>query len=78
MACPGHTSALARSARQVDWATRLGARLAVVGLNRSFLGSDVVVMHSFGQLAVRACVATATDLVATLGEIGLESLAVDL
>ena len=46
----------------------MGPALAVVGLNRSFLGSDEFGMRAFGQLAVRAGVTTATDLAATLGD----------
>jgi predicted amidohydrolase YtcJ len=46
----------------------MGPALAVVGLNRSFLGSDEFGIRAFGQLAVRAGVTTATDLAATLGD----------
>ena len=46
----------------------MGPALAVVGLGRSFLGSDEFGIRAFGQLAVRAGVTTAIDLAATLGD----------
>ncbi|MFM8769381.1 MAG: amidohydrolase family protein, partial [Rubrivivax sp.] len=46
----------------------MGPALAVVGLNRSFLGSDQFGIRALGQLAVRAGETTATDLAATRGD----------